>query len=205
MNSGLARWAAALALFAWGGAAGTEGDVSTVLEQYRRADVLSREEVASVAPEVREKHLAALAAYDEAVTSKDPEHPGFGQARKAWEPLAAAGDPASAYHLAMLHMFGLGGARFDQLEAVRLIETAAKHRHPPAQTFMGLLAERGEGMMVAADEKLALAWYVHGASGGHCGAVRRLVRAFERAELGVAADAGEAEAWRARLEGCRKR
>ena len=180
-------------------------DETTVLEEYRRASVLSEEEAGPVTEEVRQAHLAALAAYDEAVASRDPEHPGYAAAREAWAPLAAGGDPASTYHLGLLHMFGLGGASFDQLKAVRLIEAAAERRYPPAQTFMGLLAERGEGMMVAADESLALAWYTHGAQGGHCAAVRRLVRAYQEGELGVAPDAGAADDWRARLDGCRKR
>ena len=185
--------------------AGPGDDDAAGLDEYRRANVLSEEEVAPASAEVREAHRVALAAYDEAVASQDPKHPGYERAREAWEPLAAGGDPASIYHLGMLHMFGLGGANFDQLVAVRMIETAAENRFPQAQTFMGLLAERGEGMMVAADEQLALEWYTHGARGGHCAAVRRVVRAFEAGELGVAVDAGEADEWRSRLDGCRKR
>ena len=202
-----AKWALAAVLgFLLGcGSAVTEDVDSDGLEEYRRANVLSEAQVPPVAPEVREAHLAALADYDEAVASKDSKHPGFTQAREAWEPLATGGDPASTYHLGMLHMFGLGGANFDQLVAVRMIETAAEGRFPPAQTFMGLLAERGEGMMVAADEGLALEWYTHGARGGHCAAIRRLVRVFEAGDLGVTADAGKADEWRSRLDGCRKR
>ena len=197
--------AVALGLLLWCGGAGAGDDDSTVLEQYRRAHVLPAEEIAAVAPEVREAHRAALAVYDEAVASKDPKHPGFKRAREAWEPLAAAGDPASTYHFGMLRLFGLGGASFDQLEAVLMIGKAAEHRYPAAQTFMGLLAEQGDGLVVAADPELALEWYTHGALGGHCAAVRRLVRAYEQAELGVVADAGKADEWRARLDGCRKR
>ena len=196
---------AAAGLLLWCGGAGAADDESAVLEEYRRANVLSAEEVGPVSAEVREAHLAALAVYDEAVASKDPKHPGFKRAREAWEPLAAGGDAASIYHLGMLHLFGLGEAVFDQLDAVRMIETAAAHRYPPAQTFMGLLAERGNGIIVPADENVALEWYTHGAHGGHCASVRRMVRAFEQAELGVTADAGKADEWRARLDGCRKR
>ena len=192
-------------LLLWCGVAGAGDGGSTALEEYRRANVLPAEEIAPVAPEVREAHLGALAAFDEAVASKDPKHPGYRKAREAWEPLAAGGDPASTYHLGMLRLFGLGGAAFDQRGAVLAIEEAAVHRYPAAQTFMGLLAEQGDGTMVAADDALALEWYTHGALGGHCAAVRRLVRAYEQAELGVAADAGRADEWRARLDGCRKR
>ena len=184
---------------------GPGDDDAAGLDEYRRANVRSEDAVAPVSAEVREAHRAALAAYDEAVATQDPKHPGFSRAREAWEPLAAGGDPASIYHLGMLHMFGLGGADFDQLVAVRLIERAAENRYPPAQTFMALLAERGEGIMVAADETLALEWYTHGARGGHCAAVRRLVQAYENGELGVAVDAGKADEWRSRLAGCRKR
>lgn len=209
---GAAKWTSAamagLVLsggLALGPAGAADDGAAAALEEYRRADVRSEEEVGPVPAEVRRAHLAALAAYDEAVASRDPKHPGYAAARAAWEPLADGGDPASAYHLGMLHMFGLGGASFDQLQAVRLIEAAAKSRYPPAQTFMGLLAERGQGLMVAVDESLALAWYTHGARGGHCAAVRRLVRAYGEGELGVAPDAGTADDWRARLDGCRKR
>ena len=197
--------AAVLGQFLWCGAVAAGDDESTVLEQYRRAHVLPEAEVAAVAPEVREAHLAALAVYDEAVASKDPKHPGFKRAREAWEPLVAGGDPASTYQLGMLRLFGLGGAPFDQLAAAVMIKKAAEHRHPPAQTFMGLLAEEGDGSVVTADDKLALDWYTHGALGGHCAAVRRLVRAYEQAELGVAADDEKAGEWRGRLDGCRKR
>ena len=207
VSSGPVGWgsAAALGLLLAFGAAGAADEDASDLEKYRRANVLSEAEVAPVPPEVREAHAAALADYDEAVASKDPKHPGFSVAREAWEPLAAGGDAASSFHLAMLHMFGLGGADFDQVAALRLIEQAAEHRYAPAQTFMGLLAERGDGTMVAVDESLAFEWYAHGARGGHCAAVRRLVRTFEEGELGVAADAGKADEWRARLDGCRKR
>ena len=203
----VSRWTSVVAAASvlWCGAVGAGDDESTVLEEYRRAHVVPEAEIAPVAPEVREAHLAALAVYDEAAASKDPKHPGFKRAREAWEPLAARGDPASTYHLGMLHLFGLGEATFDQLNAALKIQMAAEHRYAPAQTFMGLLAERGDGSVVAADEKLALDWYTHGALGGHCAAVRRLVQAYEQAELGVAADAGKADEWRARLDGCRKR
>ena len=207
MTYGAARWASVVMVGSvlWCGVAGAGDEGTTGLEKYRRANVLPETEIAPVAPEVREAHLAALAVYDEAVASRDPKHPGFAAARKAWEPLAARGDPASVYHLGMLHMFGLGGATFDQLQAVRFVEAAAENRYPPAQTFMGLLAEQGQGTMVASDEGLALAWYTHGAQGGHCAAVRRLVRAFRDGELGLAPDSGKADEWQARLDGCRKR
>ena len=207
MMFGAAKWASAMMVGSvlWCGAVVAGDDDPTGLEEYRRAHVLPEAEIAAVSAEVREAYLAALAVYDEAVVSKDPKHSGYEKARKAWEPLAAGGDPASTYHLGILRLFGLGGAPFDQREAVLMIEKAAEHRYPAAQTFMGLLAERGDGSMVTVDEALALQWYTHGALGGHCAAVRRLVRAYEQAELGVAADAGKADEWRARLDGCRKR
>ena len=205
--SGAAKCALAVlvGLVLWSGSAQAAGDDEADLERYRQANVLPAEEVAPVPAEVLEAHLAALANYDEAVASNDPKHRGFELAREAWEPLSDRGDPASSFHLAMLHMFGLGGADFDQLVALRLIESAAEHRHAPAQTFIGLLAEMGNGTMVVADDGLALEWYAHGARGGHCAAVRRLVRAFENGELGAEADPAKAGEWRARLDGCHKR
>ena len=208
MNPGTARWtsAAALGFLLWSGAAGAADDDATGLEQYRRANVLPAEEIAPVAPEVRAAHLAALAVFDEAVASKDPKHPGYKKAREVWEPLAAAGDPR--FDLSLRHAPLLRARR----SLVRPVGSGPDDREGGGAPLPGgprpswaLLAEQGDGLVVAAGQELALEWYTHGALGGHCAAVRRLVRAYEQAELGVAADAGKADEWRARLDGCRKR
>lgn len=189
----------------WSGGAAAQAGGADDLERYRRAEVAAEARWPADDPDTGAEYRSALAAFDEATASGDPDHPGFGRAREAWTRLAAGGSAGAAYHLGVLHLYGMGGAAFDQVRAVRLIQEAARNGFPPAQTFLGLLAERGDGTMVLADERLALDWYTHGARGGHCAAVRRLVDAYERGELGAAAAASEAAGWRARLDGCRRR
>ena len=198
--------AGAAAGLVWSGGAAADGaKADDGLEEYRRAEVVSEARWPADDPATGAEYRSALAAFDEAVASSDPDHPGYGRAREAWERLAAAGSAGAVYHVGILHLYGAGGAAFDQVRALRLIQDAARNGFPPAQTYLGLLAERGDGSMVLADERLALDWYTHGARGGHCAAVRRVVRAHEHGELGAAADASKAAGWRARLKGCRKR
>ena len=45
----------------------------------------------------------------------------------------------------MLHYFGLGGAEFHQYRAFELFTAAAENGYPPAQSFLGLMAEQGDG------------------------------------------------------------
>lgn len=184
--------------------AGPEGSAGA-LEEYRRAAVVSEPRWNPADPRRREEHEAALARYREAVAARAEAHPGYADAFRTWQALEAGGETLAGYHLGILHLYGLGGAAFDQVRALALIRRAAEHGYPPAQTFMGLLAETGDGTMVLADERLALEWYTHGAGGGHCAGVRRLVRVYEEGGLGAAADAAEAARWRARLGECRKR
>ena len=188
-----------------GGVAGGVAGGAAGPEEYRRAEVVSEARWPADDPATGAEYRSVLARYDEAVAAGDASHPGFGEAREAWERLAEAGSPGAVYHLGILHLYGIGGAAFDQVRAVKLIQDAARNGFPPAQTFMGLLAEDGDGTMVLVDDRLALDWYTHGARGGHCAAVRRVVRAYEKGELGVAADASEAAGWRTRLDGCRRR
>ena len=198
--------AGAAAGLVWGsGAAAQAGEADGDLGRYRRAEVAAEAHWPADDPDTGAEYRSALAAFDEAAASGDPGHPGFGRARAAWTRLAAGGSAGAVYHLGILHLYGTGGAAFDQVRALRLIQEAARNGFPPAQTFLGLLAERGDGSMVLADEHLALDWYTHGARGGHCAAVRRLVDAYEHGELGAAAAASEAAGWRARLDGCRRR
>ena len=211
MAGRLAAGAAAVVV-GWGGALAA-GAVDTAspagaaagLEEYRRAEVVAEARWPADDPATGAQYRSALALFDEAVASKDADHPGFGRARELWQRLAEAGSPGARYHLGMLHLYGVGGAAFDQVRAVVLIGDSARNGFPPAQTFMGLLAEDGDGTMVLVDPGLALDWYVHGARGGHCAAVRRVARAYAEGGLGLAADPAQAAGWRARLDGCRKR
>ena len=206
MRSFRVLWvAAAAAGLAWSGGGAAGGDETTGPDEYRRAEVVAEARWPADDPETGAKYRSALDTFDEATASSDPNHPGFGRAREVWQRLAAAGSAGAGYHLGILHLYGMGGAAFDQVRALRLIQDAARNGYPPAQTFLGLLAEQGDGSMVLADERLALDWYTHGAHGGHCAAIRRVAKAYERGELSAAADASEAAGWRARLNGCRKR
>lgn len=146
-----------------------------------------------------------LAAYDAAVASKQEDHPGYAQAYEIWKPLAEAGHPGATYHIGMLHFFGLGGATFDQYQAFQLFTAAAENGYPPAQSFLGLMAERSDGTYIVLSDEVALKWYRKAAESGHCPSVRRLAAAYEKGELGLTADPEQAALWRSRIEGCKHR
>ncbi len=147
----------------------------------------------------------ALAAYDEANASRDGEHPSYARAFAIWSELAEGGDAASRYHLGIMHMYGLGGALFDQAIAVRMIYDSATAGHYAAQSLMGVLSEKSDGTLLPRDRKDALKWYRKGAENGHCAAVRRMEKAYRNGGLGLAVDEQQAQAWHGRLSDCRKR
>lgn len=151
-----------------------------------------------------DRYERAKAAYDEAAASQDGKHEGYSRARVIWQELAAEGDARARYHIGILHLFGLGDAEFDQQKGMQNVSAAAQDGYPVAQSLMGLLTERGDGTMARTGDDVALAWWRKGAEGNHCAAIRRLSRAYERGELGLAADAGEAARWSAREPGCVK-
>ena len=180
-------------------------DAASKVEEYRHAGTVAETRWTAVDEEPRQALEEALADFDRAVASENAEHPAYARARATWEKLADQEEPAAIYHLGILHLFGLGGAGFDQIVAMSLIRDAARKGYPPAQSYMGLLAEKGDGTAVLVDDGLALEWYTHGARGGHCAAVRRLVKVYSEGGLGVRADEAAASAWRAKLDECRKR
>ncbi len=146
-----------------------------------------------------------LEQYDAAVAAQVLDHEGYARAYEIWQPLAEQGHAGAQYHVGMLHYFGLGGAEFDQYRAFELFTAAAGNGYPPAQSFLGVMAEHGDGTYTRVSPELALRWYRKGAEGGHCPSVRRLAAAYEKGELGLQPDTGEAAKWRGRIEGCRRR
>ncbi|MCP5150330.1 MAG: sel1 repeat family protein [Ectothiorhodospiraceae bacterium] len=147
----------------------------------------------------------ALAVFDEARQSGEQTHPGYAKALAAFQPLADGGDARAQYHVGVMHLYGLGGAEFDQWIGMQWIKRAAEGGYHTAQSFMGLMVEKGDGTMTLLGDDHALEWYRKGAEGGHCVAVRRLVRAYEQGELGLAKDPAQADTWRTRLESCSSR
>jgi TPR repeat protein len=152
-----------------------------------------------------ERFERAMSAFDEASASKNGEHPGYARAHEIWRELASEGDVRARYHIGILHMFGLGGAEYDRPLAMQLVRAAANGGYAQAQSYMGLLAEQGDGLQARRGDDVALEWWTKAAEGGHCAAVRRLARAYTEGELGLEADTTKAAAWNARMDGCRKR
>lgn len=143
-----------------------------------------------------------LAAYQAAMASKDMHDPGYAKAFSIWTKLAASGDAAATYHLGVLYLYGLGGAEFDQMHAFALIRAAAEGGYPQAESYMGLMSERGDGLFTLSDPEQALQWYEKAEAAGHCYSVRRLARAHERGELGLKTDPEAARALRAQRPQC---
>ena len=149
-----------------------------------------------------DRHARAKAAYDEAQASRDGEHPGYVEAHAIWKEMAAEGDARAEYHVGIMHMFGLGDAEFDQQVGMEHVRAAAERGYPVAQSFMGLMSERGDGTAARTGDDVALEWWRKGAEGGHCTAVRRMSRAYRNGELGLEADSAQADEWSAREDGC---
>lgn len=152
-----------------------------------------------------EQFTQALAAFDEASESKNRTHEGFARAYAMWSELAQAGDTRANYHMGIMNMYGIGGAKFEQLLGIGNVRVAAENGYPIAQSLMGFLVERSDGTMVKTGDELALSWWRKGAEGNHCIAIRRLVSVYKNGELGVEADAKQAAEWEARQANCQKR
>jgi len=133
------------------------------------------------------------AAFQMANTSRKAEHPGYAKAYRIWSRFAKAGDPASLYHLGVLHLYGLGGASFDQARGFQLIRQSAESGYPKAEGYLGVMYEKGNGLYVRIDPVEAGRWYEKAARGGHCYSVRRLARATARGELGLPLDPARAK------------
>jgi TPR repeat protein len=127
------------------------------------------------------------------------------RAYSIWSELAKGGDTRANYHMGMMNMFGLGGAKFEQHTGIDNIRIAAKGGYPIAQSFMGFLVESSDGSLVRTGDELALAWWRKGAAGNHCAGVRRLAKAYSKGELGLSADDSKAAEWETRRASCNKR
>ncbi len=159
------------------------------------------------APAVAEaSYEVGLAAYDEAVASRKPDHPAYARAFSAWSSVAEEDrSPALRYHLGMMYYFGIGGAPINQPLGLELIEGAAADGYALADAYIGLLHDKGDGMMVPNDESLALERYERAAEGRNCAAIKRLAQAHEQGDLGLAPDPERAAAYQARVQDCVRR
>lgn len=98
----------------------------------------------------------ALVAYDEAVASRVPDHRGFATALEMWRPLAEDGHAGAQYHVGLMHYLGVGGATINQLLGINMIRASAQAGYPTALVFMGLMADRGDGVVAKRGPDIAL-------------------------------------------------
>jgi TPR repeat protein len=151
-----------------------------------------------------DRFAQAKAAFAEASASGNGEHEAYDRAHALWRALAEDGDVRARYHIGILHLFGLGKAEFDHRLAMENVRAAADGGYPQAQSYMGLIAETGDGSIARRGDDIALEWWRKAAEGGHCAAIRRMARAYGNGELGLSANAATADAWAAREAGCSK-
>jgi TPR repeat protein len=152
------------------------------------------------------EYETGLAAYDEAVASRMPDHPAYARAFDAWSNVPEdQREPALRYHLGMMYYFGIGGAAIDQVGALELIRGAGDDGYALADAFFALLHEKGDGMMVRNDPQHALVLYERAAAGNNCAALKRLAAAYENGELGLAPDPEHARSYAERVPDCVRR
>jgi TPR repeat protein len=114
---------------------------------------------------------------------------------------AGAGDAQATYQLALARL-GLND-RFEPQTAIPMIRDAAGRGVSEAQYWLAWQYEAGP--LLAHDTGAALDWYQRAAALNHRLAIARLAQAYERGELGLAADAGKALEFRARQSRCAKK
>ena len=158
----------------------------------------------SPAPAEVNQFDTAKAAFASASGSKDTHHEGYVKAFAIWRELAAAGDNRALYHLGVMQIFGLGGARFSREGGMRNIHRAAENGYPVAQSYLGLLAEHGDGSFARLGPDVALDWWRKAAEGNHCPAIRRMAKAYANGELGLVRDDSRSAEWKDREAGCQK-
>ena len=146
----------------------------------------------------------AKAAFASASGSRDGNHAGYVRAYSLWSELAQEGDTRALYHLGIMNMFGIGGAEFEQNLAMQRIRAAADAGYAQAQSYLGFVAENGDGALARRGDEVALSWWRKGAQGNHCVAIRRMAKAYRNGELGLEADAAKAAEWAAREAGCER-
>ena len=117
--------------------------------------------------------------------------PDRASARRAFAPLAAAGNAAAQFYYGMLLLRGDGGGA-DPGDARDWLQRAADQGHPVAQFQLGEIHRVGKG--VAADAAAAARWYGDAAEGGWFGAQRALAGMLADGD-GVPRDTVEALKW----------
>lgn len=103
----------------------------------------------------------------------------------------------SQYSLGLLYLKGIGVPQSDAL-ALQRFQQLGEQGFVPAQYQFAQMIEQGQG--AAADPDLALHWYQQAGEAQHEKAILRLVRAYEKGELGLAQNAEQAHQWRERMQ-----
>jgi len=147
----------------------------------------------------------SLVAYDQARESKIGEHPGYAFAGDIWERMALDGHPPSQYHLGLLHYFGNGSREFNHNKTGELIRQSAASGYPLAHAFMALQNENGDGALFLKSDETALENWQLAASGGHCGSIKRLKKAYADGELGLSVDTARVAELEAQEPNCTAR
>jgi len=137
---------------------------------------------------------------DEALQSGRVKHVGFDRAYKELTPLAEQGDAKAMFHVSILYYLGVGGAPRDAEKARELITDSAEKGYALAQ--YQLASNYEHGVYGEADLNSALDWYTRAANAGMCGAIKRLVNAYDKGELGVPRDASKVAQWSKKAESC---
>ena len=118
----------------------------------------------------------------------------------AADPVAALGhlrsaaekrSPAAAFHLGLLLRRGASGVSVDRAAALRWLRVAAEADLPAAQFALGQMLRAGEG--IAPDERKARFWFEKAAEHDLPEANLELAMAYQRGDLGLAADGAAAE------------
>jgi TPR repeat protein len=137
---------------------------------------------------------------DEALRSGRVKHVGFDRAFKELKPLAEEGDAKAMFHISVLYYLGVGGAPRDAEKAKQLIVDSAEKGYPLAEYQLGNNYERG--VYGTVDYSLALEWYTRAANAGMCGAVKRLINAYDKGEMGLPKDGDMVAKWSKKAEAC---
>lgn len=105
-------------------------------------------------------------------------------------------DVRALNYLGIMYAEGMGTPR-DDIRAAAMFSKAALLGFPEAMANMGRMHAEGRG--VPQDHNAAVAAFSAAARNGFQPAITRMAMIYERGELGVAPDAAQARAWRARL------
>jgi len=113
-----------------------------------------------------------------------------------FEDSAKRDDVRALNYLGIMYAEGMGTPR-DDAKAAAMFAKAALLGFPEAMANMGRMHAEGRG--VPQDNEAAVAAFSAAARSGFQPAISRMVMIYEKGDLGVAPDAAQADAWRARL------